>query len=229
MTPFQITVKVASDEYAKALGDNAQSGREEIAKILEPVQSKQQLVAALSTIDHLLGSKSGAMAKTFSSAAPAGTPLPANLQPAPESRPMADFNTVTRRWDKPPAGALPPGATNVHQLKSGKWAYTLPDGTMESYMPAKTARMEGRRVSEGTRQRLTARRRVRVHRQAQRTGTRERLSPEEEQEYSSATEGGAEGGALRFGVFRAADRREARRPGRPDRRARQKGPRGSGL
>lgn len=35
----------------------------------------------------------------------------------------------------PPPGVIPPGAKNVRRLKSGAWAYTLPDGTEEAWEP----------------------------------------------------------------------------------------------
>lgn len=63
------------------------------------------------------GARPEAVRRVESAPKPAGRPPP---PPTPE---------------KPPAGAIPPNAKNVRQLKSGAWAYTLPDGTEEAYEP----------------------------------------------------------------------------------------------
>lgn len=87
MTPFEVDVKVAADEYAKALGNNAQSGRQEVEHLLSAAQSPQQLEAALGEVEHLLESKQQQWREQLKKVAPRGsTPL--------ETRPLKSGDGV---------------------------------------------------------------------------------------------------------------------------------------
>lgn len=101
MTPFEVDVKVAADEYAKALGNNAQSGRQEVEHLIAAAQSPEQLATALDEIDHLLATKQDQWKQQLQKVAPKGGATPAE-KPALKTRPTKAGGTAYskdgKRW-----------------------------------------------------------------------------------------------------------------------------------
>lgn len=103
MTPFEVDVKVAADEYAKALGNNAQSGREEVESLIASAQSPQQLAVALDEIDHLLATKQAQWGEQLKKVAPgakhpAGEPAQLTPSGKPFARKQVSPSTGAVRW-----------------------------------------------------------------------------------------------------------------------------------
>lgn len=85
LTGFEADVAVAAAELATAYGENAEAGKEELRKLLDPNQSKAQLHHSIDELEHLMEARIQSKRDQFMSAAPKGTALPAMLQPRPEA------------------------------------------------------------------------------------------------------------------------------------------------
>ena len=70
LSPFEADVKIAADELAKAYGNNSEAGRSTIEHLLDPNQSKAQLVSRLTEIEELLGGKIASFQDQFNRVAP---------------------------------------------------------------------------------------------------------------------------------------------------------------
>ncbi len=72
LTPFEMDVKIAADELAKAYGNDSEAGRSTIEHLLEPTQSRAQLSARLLEAERLLAGKIETMQKQIDKVAPKG-------------------------------------------------------------------------------------------------------------------------------------------------------------
>lgn len=72
LSPFEMDVKVAADELAKAYGNNSEAGRQTIEHLLDPNQSKEQLISRLNETLALLEGKRHAFQEQYDRAAKPG-------------------------------------------------------------------------------------------------------------------------------------------------------------
>lgn len=95
LTKFQDTLRVAAAEYSKALGENAEAGKQEIAHLLDPVQSPAQMKDALDQIDRLLSGRIHAITRRYKEYAPEGVAVPQTLQGREKGEGPPASGTVT--------------------------------------------------------------------------------------------------------------------------------------